>query len=135
MRRRGVILIVVLACLVVAGMVSLSVARQTLLARRAVDASQSRLQAEWLAEAGLERAAARLAAEPGYTGETWRIQASELDGIHDAEVQITARPVSGRTGRWSVEIRADYPRDLPLRCRRVKQFEIDRNRLHTGETS
>ena len=77
-RRRGAVLIVVLVCLAVAAAISVVVVRQIAMERHGVQMNQRGLQASWLAEAGVERAAARLAADPKYAGETWIISAKEL---------------------------------------------------------
>lgn len=64
-----------------------------------------RMQAEYLAQAGLERAAARLAASPAYEGEVWKI-ASEPTGLpYPAEVSITL--VEVESGRH-VRVQASY---------------------------
>ena len=63
----------VLVCLAVAAAISVVVVRQIATERQAVQMNHRSLQALWLAEAGVERAAARLAADPKYAGETWTI--------------------------------------------------------------
>lgn len=127
--RRGTVLVMVVACLVVASMMLVAVARQAALARRSAQAGQRSLQAQWLAEAGVERAVARWAADPAYAGETWRIAAGELDSLDDAEVRIMLQPVAGRPGRSSIRVEADYPRAAELRFRSTKQIEVDRERI------
>jgi Tfp pilus assembly protein PilX len=124
--RRGAVLVVVAVCLALAGVLLLAVTRQAALTRRSTQSSQRRLQAQWLAEAGVERAVARLAADRAYTGETWSIATHALDGQHDAEVRIKTQPVAGRAGRSAVHVEADYPRIAELRCRWTKQIEVDR---------
>jgi hypothetical protein len=128
-RRRGAVLVVVLACLTVAAIMLVVVARQAGMSRRAAERIQASVQAQWLAEAGACRAAARLAADPAYAGETWRISAKELGGRNDAEVRITTKGVAGRPGRVAVGVEADYPHDALARCRRVKQIEVDREQI------
>jgi Tfp pilus assembly protein PilX len=128
-RRSGAVLVVVLVCLTVAAIMLVVVARQAGIVRRAVERSQSSLQAQWLAEAGAERAVARLASDPAYAGETWRISAKELGTPNDAEVRITIKKVASQPGRVAVGVEADYPRDVLLRCRRAKQIEVDREQI------
>jgi type II secretory pathway component PulK len=125
-RRRGAVLVVVAVCLALAGVMLLSVTRQAAITHRGLQSVERRLQAEWLAEAGLERAVVRLAAEAKYRGETWLVPASTLDGQHDAEVRIQVLPVAGRADRSAIRLEADYPRDAELRCRCGKQVEVDR---------
>ena len=85
------------------------VVRQALAERRAIEMSRSGLQALWLAEAGLERAAARLAADPKYAGETWTISAAELAAGDGAVVRIEVKAIADRPERRSVRVEADYP--------------------------
>src|SRR5580704_14652573 len=77
-RRRGSVMIGVLVSLtivtaLVAGWTSDCISRIAK-SRQA----EHRLQADWLAESGLDRAAARLAANRGYRGEDWTIAPAEL---------------------------------------------------------
>ena len=72
--------------------------------------AEQRLQADWLAESGLERAAARLAAKPDYKGEIWNIAAAELSGPR-ARVEIRVNDVAGREAARRVTVVADYPAD------------------------
>ena len=60
-RRRGTILVMVIVCLVVATVVCGLLLKIAVLARESADAQHHRVQARWLAESGIERAAARLA--------------------------------------------------------------------------
>jgi Tfp pilus assembly protein PilV len=82
--------------------------------------AEQRLQADWLAESGLERAAARLAAKLDYSGEVWNIAAAELSGPDGARVEIRVSPVAGRAGSRRVTVAADFPAD-PFRRSRVTE--------------
>ena len=151
-RRRGAILVVVLVCLAVATAISVVVVRQTAMERRAVQMNQRSLQALWLAEGGIERAVARLAADPKYAGETWIIPANELAAgdagkrgqspfagtaqrvlrtngdcplFPCAVVRIQVETIAGQPERRSVHVEADYT-DVPeRRCRQAKQIVVD----------
>jgi hypothetical protein len=93
-----------------------------------------RCQADWLVEAGLERAAARLKADPSYDGETWLIPAEAM-GSRSAEVVITTLPIEdGEAEPIRVRVRADYPADgfAEDRVRRSKTFAIDPDALTKG---
>jgi Tfp pilus assembly protein PilV len=74
------------------------------------------VQAQWLADAAVERAAARLSANPSYAGESWNvdlpasISGSESHGT--AEIKIE-RDDSEKSVR--VVVRANYPDDSRLR--------------------
>jgi hypothetical protein len=127
--RRGVALLVLLVGLAVAAAISVSVLRLAALQRRSLEIHQWQAQAEWLAESGLERAAARLAADTAYRGETWTIPAEEEKGdrhhlperpegcftqmvpvtfFAGGVVAVRVEPVPGRPDRRRIRIEADY---------------------------
>jgi len=133
--RRGMILVVVLVCLAVVTLMFMAVARQAGFSRRTAQLSQRGLQAQWLAEAGVERAAARLAADPAYAGETWHIAAQDLGGRDEAEIRIEVAKTARPPGRSTIRVEADYPPAAELRCRRVKEIEVDEQLLKTGGPS
>ncbi len=87
--RQGVALIPALVCLVLVGMLCALALRTTHTQRVVGIAEHRRLQAEWLAESGLARAAARLAADPSYKGETWDVPGAA------PSAKLTARELSG----------------------------------------
>ena len=105
------------------------------LAQRELARSQERrLQAEWLAESGAERAIARLATDRDYTGETWSLSAQDLGQSEQStgtSPQSAATPVAhhdhgraraGRPNRRRVHVQADYPLDPPRRARHTKRI-------------
>ena len=83
------------------------------------------MQAQWLAEAGVERAVARLAANADYAGETWNIPAEELAGGEAAVVRIHAETIADQPDRRAIHVEADYPDDPQHRCRKIKQIVAD----------
>ena len=125
----GVVLIVVLVCLAVATAISVLVVRQIVMERQGVQMNQRGLQASWLAEAGVERAVARLAANPNYAGETWLVPAKELAADDDAVVKIQVETVAGQPLRRSVRVEADFAAASDYRCRQVKQIVVDRDAI------
>jgi Tfp pilus assembly protein PilX len=127
--RRGVVLVVIMVCLAVAAALFVLVVQQVAAERRAIENGQRTLQAQWLAEAGIERAAARLIADPKYTGETWTIAAAELAAAEGAVVCIRVETVADRPERRSVRVEADYPAASERRCRQVKLIMMDRDAM------
>lgn len=119
--RRGMLAVVVLICLIVLTLIAGTLLRAGAAHREEIRARERRLQAEWLAEAGVRRAIARLAADANYTGETWNIDARELDSPDAATVAITIERPAGDAKRRTIRARADYPRDPPRRARFTKQ--------------
>jgi type II secretory pathway component PulK len=67
------------------------------------------LQAQWMAEAGLERAAAQLARQSDYTGETWPAAISESEA-DTGQVTIRIEPATETQPRKLI-VEAIYPPD------------------------
>ena len=119
--RRGVILVAVIVCVAVASIIFLSIAKLMVAGRQTTQTETWQLQATWLAESGLERAASRLAADADYSGETWAVPADAIGGSEAGLVEIAVEAVPDEPDRRRVLIRADYP-DVPLRrARHTKQ--------------
>jgi Tfp pilus assembly protein PilX len=127
---RGLTVVAVLVCLIIITLVSGSVLKIGLAQRELARAQERRLQAEWLAESGAQRALARFAADSTYTGETWSVSADDL-GQSDkasesaATVAIAIERVAADSDRRRVKVTADYPRDPPKRARHTREFMID----------
>ncbi|MGD9646189.1 MAG: hypothetical protein AB7U73_10800 [Pirellulales bacterium] len=109
LRRRGATTIFLVVSLAVLGVVCAATFQAIALRQRLARHEQYRDQAWWLAEAGLERALARLQVEPSYTSETWHISATELGGASDALVTVQVHAVGEESGRREVVAVADYP--------------------------
>lgn len=124
-RAAAVLLMVVislaLATAIAAGLLKTAVAERALLRTQ-----EHQAQARWLAEAGFERAAFRLAADPLYAGETWRVAADELSG-KPGIVRIQVENVPDRAGQYNVRAQADYPGDSDRRSRFTKKLVIERS--------
>jgi type II secretory pathway component PulK len=120
--RRGMLAIAILVCLIVLALIAGALLRIGAAQRDEVRAQERRLQAEWLAEAGLQRAMARLDADPEYTGETWDIDARALGAADPATVAIAVERSPGDAKTRTIRVRADYPRDPPRRARCTRQI-------------
>jgi hypothetical protein len=85
-------------------------------------------QADWLVEAAGNRAAAHLASDTNYQGETWQVEATRLDGRHAAEVDIAVTPIAVTqpedTTARAVAITARYPTGTPIFVSRKKTIEV-----------
>ena len=92
--------------------------------RRMMRTETWQVQAAWLAESGLERAAARLAADADYQGETWALSAEQLAGPEGAAVKIEVKPIAEQPGQRLVRVQADYPGDSQHRARHSKQAVV-----------
>jgi hypothetical protein len=130
-RRRGAILVVVLVCLTVAGLIFVGLLRLAALEHQRIQRRQRAVQAEWLVESGLQRAAARLAADPVYTGETWALTAEEMGGQETATVMLRVEPIEGNHGTRRVQAEVQLGPPSESQVRRRKQITMQRS---TGAT-
>lgn len=92
-KRRGVILVCVLACLVVVSGLTLAMTQTALAARREARYRMQVCQTEWLLQAGVQRASMRIADSADYRGEVWRCDKA-IDRFDDATVQIQVSDIS-----------------------------------------
>jgi type II secretory pathway component PulK len=95
-----------LVCLLVMTLICGSLLRTIQTQRALVRSEERRLQADWLAESGLERAYARLANDPAYRGETWTLPADQIGGTDAGSVTIgfAARPERGGVSQRLVNV-------------------------------
>ncbi len=110
-KRRGVILILILACLAIASVLLITGIKLALSSHRVARTFGWGEQAQCLAESGLERAAAQLAADADYSGETWNISARDLGGDDAGRVKIEVKPIPEHGNRRLVKVEADFPDD------------------------
>ncbi len=124
-RRRGAVLIGAMVCLVLVSMLLGSLLRLAVTHRRQVRRQQDYLQAEWLAESAMERAASRLAADSDYPGESWNIAADELGGPHSGFVKISVQKPDQRPNQRIVAVEAIYPSGVVYFAKRTKQVTVE----------
>ncbi|MFV2067194.1 MAG: hypothetical protein ACC645_09465 [Pirellulales bacterium] len=122
--RAGAALVIAIGLLAVTAMLLAAWVRSAIHSERVQRTREHVMQSAWLAEAGLERAAARLAADGDYTGETWRISADELGQSRGANIVIRVGEVGDRRPERTVSVRADYPDDPTWRVRTSKQVVV-----------
>ncbi|MGO8691359.1 MAG: hypothetical protein ACLQLG_17185 [Thermoguttaceae bacterium] len=119
---------IVIVCVVVAAAICGLLLRMAVLGRSSADAQHRRAQAQWLAESGIERAVARLAQDPRYSGETWTLAPEELP--RGGLVRIVIQPPldhaakGAPAGRRLVRVEAQYPNDPTYSCRCTKEIAV-----------
>ncbi|MBI3862955.1 MAG: hypothetical protein HY290_13775 [Planctomycetia bacterium] len=119
--RRGAFTSIVLVCLLISTMLMGALLKIVLLQNRQAGRELGRVQAGWLAESGLDRAAARLAGDPNYAGETWTIAADRLARHDPGVIVIRVEKVESRTSQRLIVVEAAYPPDGPDRARVTRQ--------------
>lgn len=125
--RRGVVLICVLVCLSVVVMLTGTIVNTTLLTQRRLRSEQTLRQAEWLVEAGLERAVFQLAQIGDYQGETWNLDAATIGGAHAAEVTINVSPDEA-DDQVTISVVALYPVQTTAAVRRSRTIHVHLSR-------
>lgn len=123
-QRRGAVLMAVMFCLAAATLLCGVLLKITLSEQRQGRFAEWRRQAEWLAESGIERAAAQLAASAEYTGETWDLTEEELSQHATGVITIEVEAVDGRSDLRLVRVRADYLRDGERRARHSAEVKV-----------
>ncbi len=87
-RRRGAILAMALAVLLVVSLMSAALVKHVVFVQRQSTWSGWQQQSKWLAISAAERARAQLRADANYAGESWRIAESELPGNSRSGIAI-----------------------------------------------
>ena len=124
--RKGLAIVPALVCLLLVTMLCAAMLKQSRTRRDALRDEQRRMQAEWLAESGADRASARLSIDPDYRGETWEIPAGALGGGLPGRVTIAVEADKDRPRRRRVRVEADYPPGVENRARQrtVRTVEL-----------
>ena len=133
--RRGLAILPAFVCLILVTLFCGVLLKLAASHRLLVRSEQKRLQADWLVQSGLERAAARLAADAGYRGETWEIAAKEMAAGAPGVVRIAVEPIEKASNRRRVRVEADYPRDDTLRARSSRTLLMDLKPVTPGGSS
>jgi type II secretory pathway component PulK len=113
--RTGTVIVIVVVLLLVAAAIAGAILRTVTIDVRQFSTDRNAFQADRLAEGGLARAAASLAADSSYSGDEWIAQ---LPG--DETAKVTARVIRSE-GTGTIEVVAAYPAasDRPIRARRT----------------
>lgn len=131
-RRRAAAMIVAIVAVAVVTLIGLSLVQSLLRWHRQARIYEQQAQALWLAEAALARSAARLRADPAYTGETWQPTAANADtaGGSDATPAILGRaviriePVEGNPSARTVLVESLVPDDAWKRVRQTRRKTV-----------
>jgi hypothetical protein len=147
--RHGLTVVAVIVCFIVMTTVGLAILKLGILQHHQINAQERRLQAEWLAVSGMQRALARLQCDRAYTGEVWLVEPSDLllkepaspsrsdakTGAPAARITIHVEQVPGAALRRMVRVQADCPTDPPRRARHSQHKLIDLELVKPGAAS
>ena len=126
LRRQGAVLIAVMICLAVAMAILATRLRAAVAEQRQISRIEQDAQVDWLAESGIARGASRLAAEPAYRGETWKLNAQELHARGPGAVVISVEDVQDQPRRRLVRVQASLGTEPTQLSRRSKQVLVSR---------
>lgn len=122
--RRGTMLVFAMIALLVTTMIGASLMRTTVVSMRQIQREQQQVQAHWLAEAGCQRALAKIHSDKQYVGETWDVPAEQLQSSAGATVRITIDgEIAESTARTVIAI-AEYPKASAQPVRVTKRLTI-----------
>lgn len=124
-KRHGGILIVALICLVLVSLLLGTLLKSAVNQRQQVEYEEFHLQAVWLAESAVDRAASRLSADRSYEGETWYITAADLRGSAGAQVKIDILRADSAPNRRIIAVEAVYPSGRVPFSKQTKRVNVD----------
>lgn len=124
-KRQGFALLAVMCCLIAVSFLVVNWLKAASFERERLRSAERRLQADWLAEAAIERAAAKLAKNESYSGETWKIAAADLGGADAAAVEIKVTSNSNRAVERTIKVSADFPVEALHRVRSTREIVVD----------
>jgi hypothetical protein len=132
--RRGAVLAAALVEFVVASAILFAVLQNVVRHHRQLMTGRQQIQAQWLAQAGIDRAIAQLRKSPDYRGETWRIPPDELDGNSQAQVEIHLDSFADHPADLHLTVVADYPADSIHTSRQTRESTIHLKQDASGES-
>ena len=124
-RRRGSLVMILIICLVLISVLGASLVRVGLSQRKQSRRESDRLQATWLAEAGVERAAAKLRLDAAYSGEEWELTKDQITDKFAGSVNIKVSSDEANANRRIISVTATYPTAATLQSRTSKEIGID----------
>jgi type II secretory pathway component PulK len=108
--RRGAVLVLAMVCLLVVATIGVALTQLLVEEHRQARQRQYQLQALWLAESAVQRAATQLRVSPDYEGETWQIEARSMGSRWPAEAVIRIEPVESEQMLRRIVVQARYPK-------------------------
>ncbi len=119
----GFILAFVLICLTVITLALTAMVSRVSLGRRQVIQRQRQVQAQWLAESAVDRAAAQLQRDPSYRGESWQLSAAEMGDRWSAQVSIEVEPAAGEAA-GTIRVTVAYPQESRVAIHCTKHVPV-----------
>jgi type II secretory pathway pseudopilin PulG len=121
--RPGAALVIALICLLLVGILATTLVRSAVLQHDQVTQEEWQIQAESLAASALERAAAQLAADPDYAGETWLPVSAAGAPLGRVLIEIAADD-SAQPRLQTIRVMTDVPDASHRRARVSRKVSI-----------
>jgi hypothetical protein len=121
--RCGAAALFVLICLSFATIVATLLVKAAVVERTYASRLALTHQADWLVEAGVNRAAAQLGRSGSYAGETWPLTAAQLDGSRGATIHIDVKADADRKFR-RVHVAAELQGQSGTTVRAAKEVRV-----------
>lgn len=113
--RRGAAIVAAMVTLALVTLIAAALVNMMVATHRQSQRYANELQAQWLAEAALDRAVAQLRAEPEYEGETWTPSVSAGAGTDEEGasgiVTIRIKSANGERATRTIYVEAAWPPD------------------------
>lgn len=122
--RKGSVLVIVMICLLLISLLMSSLLKSALLQRRQIIREQNRVQAEWILESALERAAQQRLENNEYKGEVWEISPMDLGTRYAGSAEITLKTEGKDDRQISIQARVIYPENAPFSVTRTKNIVL-----------
>lgn len=113
--RRGATLIVVLICLLAIALLAATLLRLAVAQGRQLRLHERQLQAEWLATAALDRAAAEIAVDPQWIAEVWSLPLDVLGEPASVTLERATSPAGESANVWVAQAIVGAPEGPPVR--------------------
>ena len=136
-QRHGISILLVLICLIVVTGAVAAMLRNLTLVNRQAKQRRFAVQADWLAESGMERAAAALVRDVDYRKEVWNVT-DPTWGQRSGQVEIKVEPHKAEADRVRVTSAATFPVGETIRVttRKTRVMSLSRtNNLSQVEKS
>ena len=124
-KRRGIVLIIVLACLAIASALLIIGVKLAVTSHRVAQTVSCMAQAELLVDSGIQRAAAQLAADAHTPAKLGRFRPRILAQRSPDLLRSRSKPWPSRPNQRLVKIQADFPDDPLDRVRYSKELTLE----------
>ncbi len=132
-RRSGIMVAMALVCVLVVAVLGTALIRAMLLQHSMSLREQHQIQALWLAESAVHRAATRLAGSSEYEGETWKLERQAFGDRWSGSAVIHVEQVEADERVRRIVVEARYPDDAKRRV--VQRREVLVKLPVSGDTS